>query len=102
MMPGWRSQGVIALKATAVDIANGKPLNGAIFTFTSDGMNSNGSEQPVTIRNKTAAKGSFHIRNIRAGFYKVAINKPGYKVKEVTVSISGGERSDLKVELEKA
>lgn len=94
--------GVIALKATAVDIANGKPLNGAIFTFTSDGMNSNGSEQPVTIRKKTAAKGSFHLRNIRAGVYKVAIKKTGYKVKEVTIDIPEGERSDLKVELEKA
>ena len=77
-------------------------MNGAIFTFTSDGMNSNGSEQPLTIRKKTAAKGSFHLRNIRAGVYKVAIKKTGYKVKEVTIDIPEGERSDLKVELDKA
>ncbi|MDO9066546.1 MAG: carboxypeptidase-like regulatory domain-containing protein [Chloroflexota bacterium] len=93
--------GVIALKATAVDIANGKPLNGAVFTFASDGTSFTGSEQPVTIRKKTAAKGSFHIRNMRAGAYKVVIKKTGYKVKEVTIDIPEGERSDLKVELEK-
>jgi uncharacterized membrane protein len=39
---------------------------------------------------------------MQPGTYKVVVKKPGYKVKEVTVSISGGERSDLKVELEKA
>ena len=94
--------GVIALKATAVDIANGKPLNGAIFTFASDGMNSISSEQPVTIKKKTAAKGSFHLRNIRPGVYNVVIKKTGYKVKEVTIDIPEGERSDLKVELERA
>ena len=93
--------GVIALKATAVDVANGKPLNGAIFTFASESTNLAAGEQPVTIRKKTAAKGSFHIRNMRPGVYKVAIKKAGYKVKEVTVDIPEGVRSDLKVELEK-
>jgi hypothetical protein len=93
--------GVIALKATAVDITDGKPLNGAIFSFASENINPAAGEKPVTIRKKTAAKGSFHIRNMRAGVYKIAIKKAGYRAKEVTVEIPDGVRSDLKVELEK-
>jgi hypothetical protein len=96
------NSGVIALKATAVDIANGKPLNGAIFTFATYETNLAANEQPVLIRKKTATKGSFHIRNMRPGVYKVAIKRAGYKAKEVTLDIPDGVRSDLKVELEKA
>jgi uncharacterized membrane protein len=51
---------------------------------------------------KTADKGSFHIKNMQAGTYKVLVSKPGYKEKEATVSVSDGERSELNVELEKA
>ena len=50
---------------------------------------------------KTASKGSFQVRNMQAGTYKVSVQKPGYKDKEVTISISDGERSHLKVELER-
>jgi uncharacterized membrane protein len=38
---------------------------------------------------------------MKAGTYKVVVSKPGYKEKEVTVSVADGERSDLKVEMEK-
>jgi hypothetical protein len=94
------STGNIALKGTATDLLTKEPLKGAKFIFNIDGGNlavaTNGK-----ITKRTAQKGSFHIRNMQPGTYKVTIQKPGYKVKEVTVSISGGERSDLKVELEK-
>ncbi len=50
---------------------------------------------------KTASKGSFQIKNMQSGTYKVLVQKPGYKDKEVSVSISDGERSDLNVVLEK-
>ena len=39
---------------------------------------------------------------MQAGTYLVIVHKPGYKEKEVSVSIADGERSDLKVEMEKA
>ncbi|MCE5348163.1 MAG: carboxypeptidase-like regulatory domain-containing protein [Bacteroidales bacterium] len=86
--------GNIALKGTATDITNGATLKGVIFTFK--GSNGNGE-----IIKKTAEKGSFHIKNIQSGNYKVAVRKSGYKDKEVTVSIIEGERSELKVEMEK-
>jgi hypothetical protein len=34
--------------------------------------------------------------------FSATINKPGYKDREISVSIADGERSVLKVELEKA
>lgn len=94
--------GNIALKGTAVDLTTKEPVKGAKFTFNIDGDNLTVSGTNGKITKRTAQKGSFHIRNMQPGTYKVIVEKPGYKVKEVTVSISGGERSDLKVELEKA
>jgi hypothetical protein len=94
--------GNIALKGLAVDVATKEPLQGADFIFIHDGGD---LQQPGTngkIKKRTAAKGSFHIRNMMPGTYKVTVKRPGYKLKEVVVSIAGGERSDLKVELEKA
>jgi uncharacterized membrane protein len=51
---------------------------------------------------KTADKGSFHIKYMQPGTYRVIVRKPGYKEKEVTVSVADGERSELLVEMEKA
>jgi hypothetical protein len=95
------SSGILALKATARDLLSGEPVRGAIFTFKTDGSKVTGSNGKVEIIRKTAKKGSFHIKNMQPGTYSVSVRKPGYKEKEVTVSVADGERSDLKVELEK-
>lgn len=95
------NKGNVALKALAVDITNNRPLDSAIFTFITEGENLETTEKPMIIKKKTAAKGSFHIRNMKPGVYKVVIKRDGYKGKEVTVNISEGKRKDLKVELEK-
>lgn len=94
--------GYIALKATAIDLTNGAPLKGVIFTFKPDGTKANFTGGNGEMTKKTADKGSFHIKNMHAGTYKVVVRKPGYKEQEVTVSVSDGERSDLNVEMEKA
>jgi hypothetical protein len=94
--------GNIALKGFAVDVATKEPLQGADFTFILDGGDLLQAGTNVKIKKRTAQKGSFHIRNMQPGTYKVTVKRPGYKVKEVAVSITSGERSDLKVELEKA
>jgi hypothetical protein len=94
--------GNIALKGTALDLTTKEPLRGAKFTFNIVGEDFSQTGTNGKIIKSTAHKGSFHIRNMQPGTYKVVVKKPGYKVKEVTVSISSGERSDLKVELEKA
>jgi hypothetical protein len=93
--------GNIALKATAADILSGEPLKGVLFVFRIDNNGLSSGANGVEIKKKTAEKGSFQIRNLQAGNYKVTVMKPGYKEKVVTISVSGGERSDLAVQLEK-
>jgi hypothetical protein len=95
------SSGILSLKATARDLLSGEPVRGAIFTFKTDGAKLTGSNGNGEIIRKTAKKGSFHIKNMNPGTYRVSVSKPGYKEKEVSVSIANGERSVLKVELEK-
>jgi hypothetical protein len=95
------STGNIALKATATDLASGEPVKGVLFTFKPEGAKAALAGGNEEITKKTAEKGSFHIKNMHAGTYKVVVRKPGYKEQEVTVSVSDGERSDLNVEMEK-
>lgn len=85
--------GEVALKATAKDIISSEPLKGVLFTLISD---------QTTLIKKTADKGSFYIKNLKPGTYKVVVKKDQYKGKEVTVDISDGVRTELEVELEKA
>jgi hypothetical protein len=93
--------GVLALTATARELVSGEPVSGAVFTFRPDVAKSAASTGNGEITRKTAGKGSFHIKNMKPGTYRVSVSKPGYKEKEVTVSVANGERSVLKVELEK-
>jgi uncharacterized membrane protein len=93
--------GTISLKAKATDLLTGAPLQGVIFTFTAEGTNTNLPWGSGKIIKKTATKGSFQVKNMPSGNYKVSIQKPGYKIKDASVSISDGERSDLNVVLEK-
>jgi hypothetical protein len=95
------SAGNLALKATATDMKNGEPVKGVLFTFKIDGEKAKLGAGNGEISKKTAEKGSFYIKSIPEGTYKVAVKKPGYKEQEITVSIPGGERTELKVELEK-
>jgi hypothetical protein len=91
--------GVVALKASAFDLVTGEPVKGATFTFNPDGGLT--AEAGPEISKKTAEKGSFLLKNMQPGTYRVVVKKPGYREKVVTVSVSGGERSDLTVQLEK-
>jgi hypothetical protein len=94
--------GKLALKATATDLLSGKPVKGVIFSFHPEGTEMTITSGNGIIIKKTADKGIFHIKSMQAGTYKVVVNKPGYKEKEVMLNVADGERSDLKVELEKA
>jgi hypothetical protein len=96
------SAGNLALKATATDLKNGAPVKGVLFTFKIDGVNVKSAGGNGEISKKTAEKGSFYIKSMPAGTYKVVVKKPGYKEQEISVSVPGGERTELKVELEKA
>jgi hypothetical protein len=96
------SSGTLALTASAKDIANGEPVQGALFTFRplfGNGASGNGNGE---ITKKTALKGNFNIKCISAGNYNVSVSKSGYMAKEVSVNVVAGERNVLVVELEKA
>ena len=95
------NSGIISLKAKATDLLTGAPLQGVMFTFTAEGTNTNLPWGSGKIIKKTATKGSFQVKSMPSGNYKVSIQKPGYKNKDVSVSIADGERSDLNVGLEK-
>ena len=92
----------LSLTATVKDIYNGEPVKGVLFTFKpalANGFQGIGNPE---ITKKTADKGSFNVKNMAAGSYNVLVSKPGYKDKTVTVIVIDGERSELKVELERA
>lgn len=91
--------GSLALRGLAQESVSGEPLIGAEFTFRNEATGGNGNGEIVK---KTSKKGSFHLKNMEPGTYRVSVNKEGYKGKEVSVSVTGGERSELVVELEKA
>jgi len=94
--------GNVSLKATALDLKSKKPVKGVHFTFKPEGELTAGGNGNAEIAKQTASKGSFQIKNMPEGTYKVIVHKPGYKEKEVIVSVSDGERSELVVELETA
>lgn len=96
------NSGTLALKASAKEVSSGEPLSGALFIFKHEALTAAGGNGNGEIVKKTSKKGNFHVKNMETGTYKVVVSKQGYKEKEVSVRIADGERSELKVELEKA
>jgi len=90
--------GRLAMKVSTKDLGNGKPVKGVLFTFSSEG-NEAGTGKIVK---KTTEKGNFQIKSMPAGSYNVSVSREGYKEKELKVSVSEGQRTELQVELEKA
>jgi hypothetical protein len=93
--------GKLAVKASAIELLNRLPIQGAVFTFNHEPDKITGSNGIGEIIKKTSKNGNFHIKSLKAGAYKVLVSKTGYKVKEVVLNITDGVRSDLVVELEK-
>jgi hypothetical protein len=95
------SSGTLSLRALANELTTGEPVRGVTFRFkpNSTGTRSVGGNGEIV--KKTAEKGSFNLKNMPAGTYQVAVSKPGYKEKVVSVSVADGEMTELRVELEK-
>ena len=94
------SSGSLALKATARELATGEPISDVKFVFIHE-TSAAGSKGNGQIVKKTSKKGNFNIKSMDQGTYKVAVSKQGYKNLEAKVSVADGERSELKVEMEK-
>lgn len=92
------NSGILALRAAARELTSGNPVSGAIFIFKQDGGHNGNGE----IVKKTTRNGNFQVKRMETGTYKVLVSKNGYKNIEVSVIVAAGERSELKVELEKA
>lgn len=95
------NSGTLALKASARELTNGVPLSDVKFIFIHEVSEAAGSKGNGQIVKKTSKKGNFHVKSMEPGTYKVEVSKQGFKNKEISVSITDGERSELVVELEK-
>ncbi len=70
-----KTNGNVSLKARATDAITGTPVSGALFTFNHEHINMELSTGNGRMTKKTASKGSFHIRNMQPGTYKVVSKK---------------------------
>jgi hypothetical protein len=68
-------------------------LNGTLKTAIAKG------EKPLV--KTTAAKGMFKVKSLPAGTYTATVVKPGFKEQVLTVTVSDGDMTELRVELEK-
>jgi len=100
----------LMVKGSIVDAMTGEPLKGATLLFSPNIENTtmktatNGivaSKREVVLTKRTAEKGGFNIKSLTSGVYEVTVKKHGYKEQVVTVAVTDGELSDLKIELAK-
>jgi hypothetical protein len=93
--------GSLAMRAAAIEIPSGIPLKGVKFAFTpiKTTMGLTGTGEVIK---KTADKGTFYLKSLAEGTYRVKVSKTGYKEKEINVTVVSGELLDVAVELEKA
>lgn len=84
--------------------ASGDPIKGAKATITlvsKEGTTANGASAKPLIK-KTAEKGSFRVRNLAPGTYTITIEKAGYATVTMTIHITKGENTLVKVTLNKS
>ncbi len=99
--PIYSGTGSLSVKGFVTDAKTGEPLKNAILSFE---LNGNGNLMKVaklsdTIVKKTAEKGGFNIKSLAPGIYKVTVKKNGYTDQETSISVNGGESTDLNIQL---
>lgn len=92
----------LTLKGTITDAQNGEPLKGVTVSIVAENGMSKSATESVEMVKRTAAKGGFYIKSLNDGTYRVTLKKAGYAESTVIINISGGERSEVKVALERA
>ena len=93
-----------ALLGSVTVAESGEPLKGVTFTFEAENgaMLKSASGTPVAaIVKKSAEKGNFRIPSMTEGTYKVTIKKVGFKDQVVTIYVTKGETTNLKIVMEK-
>jgi len=96
-------KGSLKLIVTVIDAETGDGIKGAKFTIMPHDESLKGisvsNEQPLV--KTTAKKGKFNIKNLFDGTYYATVVKPGYKKQELTLDVSSGDLTRLKVKLER-
>jgi hypothetical protein len=88
---GWQ------LKVTVTDAENGTGIAGATCKILSE-MGTNTS--PLLTR-KSAARGSFGVKSLPAGSYRITVSKACYLTKSQVFSVAKSELARVRMELEK-
>lgn len=93
----------LSFAAKVVSAANGEPLKGVRVVLTpvaKPGVAAT-AKSVKPIEKKTADKGMLRIKNLPEGVYTIIIEKTGYATVTLTVSITDGEMTTLKVKMDK-
>ena len=101
--PPGAGKGSLAVKGSVIDTESGEPIKGASISFM---LSSNGSASKMAkaadpIIKKSANKGGFNIKSLPSGMYTVTIKKNGYADQIVTIAVSDGEITEMKIQLSK-
>lgn len=102
-----RGIGRLSVKGLVTDSQTSEALKGVTVSFVPDNgiakvAANNGADESSEMVKKTAGKGGFYIKSLSAGTYHVNLKKAGYAEKTVIINVNDGERSEVKVALEKA
>jgi hypothetical protein len=89
----------LAVKGMVTDKESGKPVKGAMITFSLKGESEQSSNVKPYLVKKTAGKGRFKIRNLHSGIYNVTIKKNGFADEITTIAVSDRETSELNIQL---
>lgn len=102
--------GSLTVNGFITDASTGEPLKGVTVSFSPDGgslamkavssTNKTTKTDPLVVK-KTAEKGGFNIKSLPEGTYQVSVKKNGYLEQIVTIEVTSGEKSEVKVQLEK-
>jgi hypothetical protein len=88
---GWQ------LKVTVVDAVDGV----AIAKASCEILPENGSNSASPLIRRSAARGSFGVKTLLEGSYRLTVSKAGYQTKSQVFSVTRNEFGRVRVELEK-
>jgi len=88
---GWQ------LKVTVTEAESGVGIAGATCKILPE----NGTNTIALLTRKSAARGSFGVKTLPAGSYRITVSKAGYLTKSQIFSVTKSELERVRVALEK-
>jgi hypothetical protein len=90
------SSRTISVMATAVKNGTNAPLHNVLFSFISK------KDNTVAVVKKTTEKGHFSLKHLPEGNYDIRVQKTGFKEQTISVTVIGGELTNINVVMEAA